>query len=812
VRKLLSLAFLLPFPVLAAGVDVTIPRIGPAPHPIVGAAIASNGRSFLTVWNATVGGRNALYASPSGTDGRPTTAESVHVANLDDGSFVSLLALGDDYVILARDAGGSSMFQVSKDGHLQRRLHLAFNILDVAWNGQRFLGIERATAASSTKVVLFDLEGQVIARNVLTASTAISFDVTAVGSEFVVVASDTGGGVVAHRVASVGSILSSTLVASGSMSSSAVRVVARGSDVLAVWARAGQIETVILRAGSVVHPSPIATFATNATPVAVATPGGYAVFWNESDHFEMVRFTANGERLDQVPLGLNRGRMLDGAAVGNLVEVIFGGETVPLWAGWFLSDTTTPTLTTASIANLRSRQVGPAIASDGQAFLTAWIDIMGSDRAVMVARFGRNSPSLDGSGIRLGATNAVPQFQRPARAAVAFGGGRYLVVWPDVAKLNGTFVPLAGGPPEPAFVIRDKDVRDPAVVWNGSEFFVVFSEGRVFGSRVSATGMVSEAKQLSPDLPAHPSGWTESQPDVAWNGSEYLATWLVAPNSAQICTCAPPGPTEVRAARVSASGAPLETNATVVLTGSPRGVHTAASGESFLLAIETPFGVETAVARTNLGDTRVLLSPLFFNWSFGFEKPLSDVVFDGFAYVLAWHYGDGEQAWLATSHRLGSGNPSSTFLRRVDDAENNLELTYDAVAIAAGGVGAAIVSSEGQAGQPPRLKAYFDAEMPFADAPPPAPHGVIATNTYGLLEITWSPAEGAAGYAVEVFNPFGGTWLALLPTRETHLTLPGYGGLYPAVRVIAYNGNGVSAPSDSSPVIVLTPRRRATRQ
>jgi hypothetical protein len=794
---------------LAAGVDITTPRVGPAPHPIVVAAIASNGRSFLTVWNGPVGGRNALYASASGSDGRPTTVESVHVANLGDGSLVAVLPIGDDYAIFARESGRSSMLRVSKDGHLQARISFDFDLADMAWNGQRFLGVERTTPTSNVKVSLFDLDGHVLARRDFAASPVISSAVVAAGSEFLIVTSSTGGGggITAYRLSNDGSVVSSTAIVSGTVSSS-VRAVSRGSDVFAVWARNGQIETVLLRGGSVIHPPAIATSAPVPSPLAVVTTDGYAVLWNELDHFEMVRFTPSGDRVDPVALGMGLGRVLDGAAVGNLVEVIFSRDVLPLAAGWFRSDDAVPRPTTASIANLRSRQTGPAVASDGQQFLASWIDETGIERAAMAAHFARHSPPLDGTGIPLGLIETAAQFP-PMRTAVAFGGGRYLVVWPDGKQLNGTFVPQVGGPPEPPFVIRNKDVRDPAVVWSGSEFFVVWSEGRLFGARVSAAGVVADAQKISPDLPQHPNGMADSSPDVAWNGTEYLATWLVTPNAAVICTCTPPPPSEVRAARVSLSGAPIDTGATVVLNGSPRGVHAASSGDSFLLTIDNGAGIDTVVVRTNLGDTRSLLTPGFLFWPVGPSRPVSDVTFDGSTFVVASHYEDAEAGWLATAHFLRGGELATVFLERVDDAASSLERSFDSVAIAAGALGAAVVSSEGPPGEPQRLKAFFDAEMPFAGAPPPTPHGVMATNTYGLLEISWLPVEGAAGYFVEVF---AGTWLVSSPpTRETHLTLPGLGGFYSAVRVSAYNGNGVSAPSDSSSIVSRTPRRRSAR-
>ena len=117
-----------------------------------------------------------------------------------------------------------------------------------------------------------------------------------------------------------------------------------------------------------------------------------------------------------------------------------------------------------------SAQVGPRLAFDGTNYLAAWRE---GSSAVLGGRVDQFGNHLDGSGVSVGA--GVEQ-------AVAFDGTNYFVVWNTI-----------GGPP----TIR--------------------------GARVSTGGVVVDPA----GIPIRNPGpyWWPTNPDVAFNGSNYFVVW-----------------------------------------------------------------------------------------------------------------------------------------------------------------------------------------------------------------------------------------------------------------------------------------------
>jgi hypothetical protein len=146
-------------------------------------------------------------------------------------------------------------------------------------------------------------------------------------------------------------------------------------------------------------------------------------------------------------------------------------------------------------------------------------------------------------------------------AAVAFGGGVYLVVWEDGrengAEVYGARVALDGTLLDPTgFRISGATQFDgkPAVCFGGSSFFVVWESAYgswpewqtadIYGARVSPTGTVLDY----PIWITLASG-NQANPDVAFNGTDYLVVWDDTRDDPTITANA-----DVYAARVTTAG------------------------------------------------------------------------------------------------------------------------------------------------------------------------------------------------------------------------------------------------------------------
>ncbi len=124
----------------------------------------------------------------------------------------------------------------------------------------------------------------------------------------------------------------------------------------------------------------------------------------------------------------------------------------------------------------------PSIASDGERFFAAWVDLRGPQPAVYGARFDENGVLLDPTGIRIAPVN----FPANKRVSVVWTGEAYFVVWSDWA------LPNAGGRgilaarvdrdghvlDEPRLLVEGPELSaDPAAATNGSRIIVTTWEG-----------------------------------------------------------------------------------------------------------------------------------------------------------------------------------------------------------------------------------------------------------------------------------------------------------------------------------------------
>jgi hypothetical protein len=160
------------------------------------------------------------------------------------------------------------------------------------------------------------------------------------------------------------------------------------------------------------------------------------------------------------------------------------------------------------------------VAWSGSEFLVAWNVGISSTEA---ARVSPDGTVLDPQPIVISASGFRPD--------VSWGGTYFLVVV-GISVRGGFLVTPEGQVLNPkgfAFTRDANNQAGPAVAWDGTDFLVVWADGRretgsnggIFGARISVTGEILDGTgfRISP-----PSGVAHDLA-VAWGGSTFLVTW-----------------------------------------------------------------------------------------------------------------------------------------------------------------------------------------------------------------------------------------------------------------------------------------------
>ena len=178
-------------------------------------------------------------------------------------------------------------------------------------------------------------------------------------------------------------------------------------------------------------------------------------------------------------------------------------------------------------------QTTPAVASNGTDYLAVWADDRGGDVDIYGARVSQAGAVLDALGLPIGV--AVNAQQSPA---VAFNGTNYLVVWSDGRRGSGN--DIYGARVSPAGSVLDPSglplststvftllMRAPAIAFDGTNYLIVWEEKTGFtaptnlnGLRVSPTG----APVGSPFVVSNAVG-NQLAAALAFDGTNYLTVW-----------------------------------------------------------------------------------------------------------------------------------------------------------------------------------------------------------------------------------------------------------------------------------------------
>jgi hypothetical protein len=290
--------------------------------------------------------------------------------------------------------------------------------------------------------------------------------------------------------------------------------------------------------GRVLDPSGIAISTQSGDIPAVAFDGtNYLVVWAVSpacppcgnDDIYGARVSTAGSVLDATPIPITTTTSHESSPAvafdGTNYLVVWEHGPVASISGTRVSQAGT-VLDPGGIAISTGDVSSPALAFDGTNYLVVWT-AGASNVDVYGARVSRSGNVLDPAGIPI-STAASDQFD----AAVAFDGTNYLVVWAD-GRANGSHVYGARVSPTGSVLdpagIRISEGADgyPDLAFDGTNYLVVWWDVRtggaaIYGARVSPAGAVLDPDgiEISP-----PALWDQDPPVVAFGGTDYLVVW-----------------------------------------------------------------------------------------------------------------------------------------------------------------------------------------------------------------------------------------------------------------------------------------------
>ena len=181
-----------------------------------------------------------------------------------------------------------------------------------------------------------------------------------------------------------------------------------------------------------------------------------------------------------------------------------------------------------------------AVGFDGTNYLVVWDDHRpGNNDDLYAARVTPAGLVLDKMGFAI--SSAIDDQTFPS---VAYGGGNFLVVWQD-NRFHSYYSDIYAARVTSKGEVLDKNgiaistatyqQETPKVLFDGKQFFVVWTDYRgykntgydIYGARVSASGGVLDTK----GIPISAGGDTETSPDMAFDGTNFMVVWQDYRNS-----------------------------------------------------------------------------------------------------------------------------------------------------------------------------------------------------------------------------------------------------------------------------------------
>ncbi len=498
---------------------------------------------------------------------------------------------------------------------------------DIVWNGSEYLLVWANAGAETVYATRVSEAGAVLDPSAITVGSLGTFQVengyefvppsvTWNGAHFLVVweqlkinsitdVSDTSVGV---RIDPSGAVVDSTPIAiaaggglhasSSAGSAGATFVVA--SDLVIAFIVGQTIEythqvryTRVTDAGIVLDPAGIALSAVSAASpvdsplhpsVAALTSTNVMVVWSEGSSVKGARVNGTSGAIINPAFTVSLGTLARADAVVAANNTGF----LVAWTSLFGDFAISGTRVDASGAVLdgagigisvhTGNQSGPALIANGSSFLVTWTDDRNGTDDVYGTRVNVSGVVQDPAGLAI-ANGGGAQVQ----SSVAWSGTTFLVAYSaptgdiEGVRLNSSAAVLAPVPLGLSTRNAIASESDPVVAWNGTNYLVVWVDARNGNSDIYGTLIDTSGRVLGSDsVPISVAGGEQVTPSVAWNGSAFLVAWDDARN----------GGHDIYGTEVSATG--TVSSPTGVAYSTAAGDQTApsvtANGSSFLVA------------------------------------------------------------------------------------------------------------------------------------------------------------------------------------------------------------------------------------
>jgi len=553
----------------------------------------------------------------------------------------------------------TSITRVSAPGD-QESPAIAFDGTDflVVWQDERGGSYDICGARVTAEGMVLDSLGIAIS----TATNdqwypAVAFD----GANFLVVWQDGRGGssdIYGARVTAEGAVLDSSgiAVSTAANDQAAPAVAFDGTDFLVVWqdGRGSSYDIYGARVtaeGAVLDSSGIAvsTTANDQAAPAVAFDGtGFLVVWQDgrggSSDIYGARVTQAGTVLDPSGMAVSTAaydQYSPRVAFGDSSFLVVwqdgrGGEFDDIYAARVSDTGTVLDSTGIAVSTAVDDQEYPAVAFDGTNFDVVWQDWRGASADVYGTRVTKAGAVLDPSGIAV--SRAADDQDSPS---VAFAGSSVLVVWQDFRSdssydIYGARVTTAGVVQDTsgiAFSTVTNDQWFPAVAFDGTNFFVVWEDGRgdsydIYGARVTPAGAVLDPTGIR----IRGAACKEHDPGVAFDGTNYLVVWEDSRNG---------GRNDIYGTRLTKAGVVLDTSGIAICTApSDQWEPTPAFGDTTFLVVwheyrngpgPDIYGARVTKAGTVLDPAGIAVCTA------ANSQRYASVAFDGTNFLVVWH-------------------------------------------------------------------------------------------------------------------------------------------------------------------------------
>ena len=526
----ISIAFLIAAPTFAAGHDVTVPANGPTSYAVADPRVATNGDTFLTLWTTTVGTEGQfIYASVADAGGHASAPSFRLLPSA--AQLIDLTAFGSDYLVLWQDGGGLHSSIVSGRGVLIGDGPMVPTPTDrftyVHSNGRTLLFTYHTSDPlawpTETRAQLTSASGTPIGRVIVLGDQTLQA-ATPVGDDYVTITTEASG-TYFMRVDRNGNVVVPKRRIAATTSLQNVVAASNGSEIL------------VVTLGNFVALSGDGTVL-NTRTVTPELGSESSLIWTGDSYLHIRRkgFTAVSQRLDRLgmpldsPLTLNAGA--SSAAVHDGIVYAAGRTEDGRIVGFAMTAANAPLNGSGGILSVTPAvQTAPVLASDGVDFLTGWTEEIARNHSFAVRRVSRSAMPLDEKQTDLGpvdSPSAIDTEVAGPRHGIACSGGTCLAVWQDSYNIRGQWMTGAAAASS-SFVIGRGLISDGPVVWNGRDFFVVWTSGELYSATISMSGIVSAPSRLTKyylDL--------SSPPEVGWDGKHYL---LMLPLDASRCDC-----------------------------------------------------------------------------------------------------------------------------------------------------------------------------------------------------------------------------------------------------------------------------------